>query len=76
MKKVLIYSSDSCGYCTMAKDYLKSKGISYEEKNISSDKEARQDLMKKGFMGVPVIYVDDEVVHGFDKDKLNQLLGL
>lgn len=76
MKKVLIYSSDSCGYCTMAKDYLKSHGISYEEKNVSTDKEARQDLMKKGFMGVPVIYVDNEVVHGFDKEKLNQLLGL
>lgn len=37
---------------------------------------ARQELMKKGFMGVPVIYVEDEVVHGFDKAKLEQLLGL
>lgn len=76
MKKVVVFSSDSCGYCTMAKDFLKSNSVEFVEKNVSKDMEARQELMKKGFMGVPVIYVDDEVVHGFDKVKLEQLLGL
>ncbi len=76
MKNVVVYSSDSCGYCTMAKDFLKSKGVEYTEKNVSTDMTARQELMKKGFMGVPVIYVDDTVIHGFDKAKLEELLGL
>lgn len=76
MKNVVIYSSDSCGYCTMAKDFLKAKGVEYTEKNVSTDMAARQELMKKGFMGVPVIYVDDTVIHGFDKAKLEELLGL
>ncbi|MDO4799505.1 MAG: glutaredoxin family protein [Bacillota bacterium] len=76
MKNVVIYSSDTCGYCTMAKDYLKEKGVAFTEKNVSHDAEARKELIKKGFMGVPVIYVDDEIIHGFDKAQLDKLLGL
>ena len=60
----------------MAKDYLNEKGVSFTEKNVSSDVEARKELMAKGFMGVPVIYVDDEVIQGFDKARLDTLLGL
>jgi glutaredoxin-like YruB-family protein len=75
-KNVVIYSSNSCGYCTMAKEYFNEKGVNYTEKNVSSDIEARKELMAKGFMGVPVIYVEDEVIQGFDKSKLDTLLGL
>lgn len=75
MKKVIIYSSDTCGYCTMAKDYFREKGIDFVEKNVSTDMEARKDLIAKGIMGVPVIYVDDKMVHGFDKAELEKLLG-
>jgi len=75
-KNVTIFSSNTCGYCTMAKDYLTQKGISFTEKNVSTDIEARKELMSKGFMGVPVIYVDGEVVQGFDKARLDALLGL
>ena len=75
-KNVVIYSSNSCGYCAMAKDYFNEKGVAYTEKNVSTDIEARKDLMAKGFMGVPVIYVEDEVIQGFDKARLDALLGL
>ncbi|MCA0385093.1 MAG: glutaredoxin family protein [Firmicutes bacterium] len=75
-KNVVVFSSNTCGYCTMAKDYLSSKGIPYTEKNVSTDIEARKELMSKGFMGVPVIYVEDEVIQGFDKARLDSLLGL
>jgi Glutaredoxin and related proteins len=75
-KNVVIYSSNSCGYCAMAKDYFNEKGVAYTEKNVSTDIEARKDLMSKGFMGVPVIYVEDEVIQGFDKARLDELLGL
>ncbi len=75
-KNVVIYSSNSCGYCAMAKDYFNEKGVAYTEKNVSTDIEARKDLMSKGFMGVPVIYVEDEVIQGFDKARLDVLLGL
>ncbi len=75
-KNVVIYSSNTCGYCTMAKDYLNQKGVPFTEKNVSTDIEARKELMSKGFMGVPVIYVEDEVIQGFDKARLDTLLGL
>lgn len=74
MKNVTVYSSDTCGYCTLAKDFLKAKGVEFVEKNISRDAEARQHLIANGFMGVPVIYVDDQVIQGFDKAKLESLL--
>ena len=75
-KNVVVFSSNSCGYCTMAKEYLTEKGVAFTERNVSSDIEARKELMSKGFMGVPVIYVEDEVIQGFDKAKLDALLGL
>ncbi|SHK17961.1 glutaredoxin family protein [Paramaledivibacter caminithermalis] len=73
-KKITIYTSDTCGYCHMAKDYLKSKGVDYQEKNISRDMNARKELMAQGFMGVPIINIDGEVIQGFDKNRLDELL--
>lgn len=73
-KKIIIYTSDTCGYCHMAKDYLDSKGVDFEEKNVSTDVNARKELMTQGFMGVPVIKVDSEIIEGFDKNRLDELL--
>ncbi|PAB58252.1 glutaredoxin family protein [Anaeromicrobium sediminis] len=73
-KNVLVYSSDSCIYCKEAKEYLNSKGVDFEEKNVSKDMTARKELMKMGFMSVPIIKVDDEVIQGFNKEKLEDLL--
>ena len=73
-KNVVVYSSDSCMYCTDAKEYLKSLNVEYTEKNVSKDMVARKELMKKGFMSVPVIMVGDETLKGFDKEKLDELL--
>jgi len=73
-KKVVVYSSDTCPHCTTAKNFLKEKGIDFEEKNVSSNVEARNELMEMGFMGVPIILVDGETVEGFNKGKLEKLL--
>lgn len=73
-KKVVVFTSDTCGYCHMAKDYLNEINVAFEERNVSSDPAARKELMSKGFMGVPVIYVGDEIIQGFDKNKLDELL--
>jgi len=74
-KKVVIYTSATCGYCHMAMDYFNEKGIEFVEKNVSTDANARKELMSQGFMGVPVIFVGDEIVQGFDKNKLEELLS-
>lgn len=74
MSKVTVYTSNTCPYCTMAKDYLKDREVAFEEKNVQTDKEARQELMAMGYTGVPVICVDDEQIVGFDKVRLDELL--
>ncbi len=74
MKNVVVYTSNTCPYCTLAKDYLEEKGVSYTEKNVQTDKTARQELMNMGHMGVPVVVIDGEEIVGFDKDKIESLL--
>ena len=75
-KDVIIYSSNGWAYCVAAKEYLQEKGIPYTEKNIQQDLAARRELMKMGHMGVPVLIIDGEEVVGFDKNRIDQLLGL
>ena len=77
MKQVTIYSTPTCGYCKMAKDYFTENGVAYTEYNVSSDLEKRKEMIEKsGQMGVPVIYVDNDLTVGFDKPRLAGLLGL
>lgn len=73
-KNVVVYTSNTCPYCTLAKNYLTEKGVSYVEKNVQTDKDARKELMAMGHMGVPVLVVDGEEVVGFDRDRLETLL--
>lgn len=72
-KKLVIYTSNTCAYCEMAKEYFKNKGLSYEERNIS-DPEHRKFLMKLGVRGVPTIMVGDKHVVGFDQEQVDELL--
>ena len=74
-KKVVVFTSNTCPYCNMAKEYLNDKNVDFEEKNIQTDKAARDELMKMGHLGVPVILVGDEEVVGFDQQKLDDLLA-
>ncbi|MDO5036696.1 MAG: glutaredoxin family protein [Tissierellia bacterium] len=73
-KDVVVYTSSTCPYCTMAKDYLKEKNVDFVEKNVQTDSVARDELMAKGYTGVPVIVVDDEEIVGFDRARLESLL--
>jgi len=74
MSNVVIYTSSTCPYCTMTKEYLDKKGVTYEEKNITSDMSAREELMNMGHMGVPVTLIDGTEIVGFDTDKIDSLI--
>jgi glutaredoxin-like YruB-family protein len=77
MKKVTIYSTPTCHYCQMAKEYFKANNVPYDEFDVASNMEKRKEMMdKSGQLGVPVILVDNEVIVGFDKPKLASALGL
>lgn len=74
-KKVVIYTTPTCQYCQAAKEFFKENNVAYEEYNVQSDVDKRQEMIEKsGQMGVPVIFVGDEMVIGFDQDRLTQLL--
>lgn len=61
----------------MTKEFLSSKGVPFKDVNVLEDQEAREELVRRtGQMAVPVIFVDDEVVVGFDKGRLQRLLGI
>ena len=77
MKEVTIYSTPTCSYCKMAKEFFKEKGVSYTEYDVASDAEKRNEMIEKsGQMGVPVIVIGDEMTIGYDKGKLSEMLGL
>jgi glutaredoxin 3 len=76
-KTVTIYSTPTCHFCSMAKDFFKEKGVAYTEFNVAQDLEKRQEMIQKsGQMGVPVIFVGDELIVGFDKERLASTLGV
>ena len=75
-KEVTVFTSQLCSYCYVAKDYLSSKGVQYIEKDVETDQEARQELMQKGITAVPVIKIEEELIVGFDKYRIDELLGL
>ncbi len=76
-KPITIYSTPTCHFCNMTKDFLKEKGISYTEFDVAHDLEKRQEMIQRsGQMGVPVIYVGDELIIGFDKARLVSSLGI
>ena len=77
MVEVKIYSTKTCPWCVKVKDFLKENNVNFEEFDVAEDEEKRNELIEKsGQMGVPVIDVDGQIVIGFDKTKLEQLLKL
>lgn len=74
-KKIVLYSTPTCPYCEMAKNYLKEKGLEFKEINLASDQEATKKIVRKtGQLGVPVIEIGDKFIVGFDQVKIDQLL--
>ena len=77
MKNVTIYSTPTCHFCHMAKDFFKEKNVAYTEYDVASNLEKRKEMLEKSNqMGVPVIIIGDDLIVGFNKPKIEQLLGI
>ena len=81
MQKVKIYSTETCPYCKMAKEFFKGNGIEYTNHDVGNDIKASEEMVEKsGQMGVPVIIIEkdgkEEVIIGFEEGKLKELLGV
>ena len=80
--QVTIYTTTTCPYCKMLKDYLAEKNVAFTEKLVDQDDAAQAEMLQVsgGFQGVPFTVVkkdgETETVIGFDKGKVNQVLGL
>lgn len=75
--KVAIYTTVTCGYCKLAKEFFQKNNVAYEEYDVGRDIERRTEMIdKSGQMGVPVISVGENVIIGFNKPKLMQLLNI
>ena len=76
-KKIRIYSTPTCTYCIILKRYLAEKNIQYEELDVSQNKEAQKEMIEKtNQLGVPVVDIDGEIIIGFDKEKIDNILNL
>ena len=76
MKQVTIYSTPSCHFCHLAKDYFTENNVEFTEHDVATDLEKRKEMMDMtGQMGVPVIRIGDDVVVGFDEEKVKELLA-
>jgi glutaredoxin-like YruB-family protein len=77
MKPVTIYSTESCTFCKMAKDFFQMNNVEYTEYDVGRDLEKRKEMVdKSGQMGVPVIVIGDELIVGFNKPKIAELLSI
>lgn len=73
---VTVYSTQTCPYCVLAKNYLKGKGVEFKDLNVGVDRVAAQEMVNKsGQMGVPVINIDGKIVIGFRPDVFDELLA-
>jgi len=76
-KKVLVYSTPTCPYCIRTKQFLRDNNIVFEDIDVSVNQTAAEEMVRKsGQMGVPVLDIEGEIIVGFDKEKIQQTLGL
>jgi len=76
-QKVRVYSAPSCPYCVSLKLFLQENNIEFEEINVIENEKIVQEIINKtNQMGVPVIEIGDQIVIGFDKEKISKLLNL
>ncbi len=77
MKNVTIYSTPTCHFCHAAKEFFKENHIKFTDYNVAEDMAKRTEMFdKSGQMGVPVIFIGDEMIVGFDERRIKEMLEL
>ncbi|MBL7152287.1 MAG: glutathione S-transferase N-terminal domain-containing protein [Phycisphaerae bacterium] len=77
MAKTIVYSTEACPWCHVAKEFLTENNIEFESKNVAEDEAARGELLRKtGGLAVPVFDIDGTVIVGFDKEAISKALNI
>ncbi|HFE64273.1 NrdH-redoxin [candidate division KSB1 bacterium 4484_188] len=75
--RIILFTTPTCSFCRAAKRYFIEKRIKFREVDVSRDQRAAKDMMRRtGQMGVPVILINNRPIVGFDKPKINRMLGI
>jgi glutaredoxin 3 len=74
--RIIILTGASCPWCNRVKDYLKEKRFRFREVNVERDLEGARELKRRNIMGVPVVLINNQPIVGFDKAKIDKLLGI
>jgi glutaredoxin 3 len=74
---VKLYSTPTCPFCKMTREFLEQHGVSYEDVNVAEDREGAKEMIEKsGQLGVPVVDFDGRIIVGFDRGRIGSALGL
>ena len=74
---VMVYSTATCPYCVMVKDYLRQHKIQFEDVNLSNDRDRIEEMINKsGQTGVPVLDINGQIIVGFDRNAIKNALNL
>ncbi len=74
---VTVYSTPTCPYCHMAKDFFKKNGVAYSDVDVSADEQKAEEMVRKsGQMGVPVIDIDGKIIVGYDLPAIKKALAI
>lgn len=75
--RVIVFTTPSCSFCRSAKKYLREQGVPFKDVDVSRDARAARDMVKRsGQQGVPVLDIGGKIIVGFDRPKIDRLLGL
>jgi glutaredoxin 3 len=74
--RIIIFTSSSCPWCNRVKQYLREKRFRFREVNVERDPEGARELRRRNIMGVPVVLISNHPIVGFDKAKIDKLLGV
>ena len=74
--RIIILTGASCPWCNRVKEYLREKRFRFREVNVEKDSEGARELQRRNIMGVPVVLINNRPIVGFDKAKIDKLLGI
>lgn len=77
MPEIKVYSTPGCPYCYTLKAFLDERGFQYEDIDVAENAQARQEMVQKsGQLGVPVVEIDGQIIIGFDRERISQILDI
>jgi len=74
--RIIILTGATCPWCNRVKTYLREKRFRFREVNVEKDRDGARELQRRNIKGVPVVLINNRAIIGFDKVKIDKLLGI